>query len=102
MRVGRHELDLVAVDPGPPAELVVVEVRWRAGRDFGIAEETFGWQKRRQVRRGLLALLDRAGTDAAFALPALPARIDLVVVEPPGPGGGDAMVVRHHRGVAVT
>ena len=32
VHVGRHELDLVAVDPGPPAALVVVEVRWRAGR----------------------------------------------------------------------
>ena len=35
VHVGRHELDLVAVDPGPPAALVVVEVRWRAGRDSG-------------------------------------------------------------------
>ena len=33
VHVGRHELDLVAVDPGPPAALVIVEVRWRAGRD---------------------------------------------------------------------
>ena len=31
VRVGRDELDLVAVDPGPPASLVVVEVRWRRG-----------------------------------------------------------------------
>ena len=30
VHVGRHELDLVAIDPGPPAALVVVEVRWRS------------------------------------------------------------------------
>ena len=29
VHVGRHELDLVATDPGPPAALVIVEVRWR-------------------------------------------------------------------------
>ena len=37
VHVGRHELDLVAVDPGPPPMLVVVEVRWRRRRDFGLA-----------------------------------------------------------------
>ena len=37
VHVGRHELDLVAIDPGPPAALVIVEVRWRADRDFGLA-----------------------------------------------------------------
>ena len=87
VRVGRHELDLVAVDPGPPPELVVVEVRWRAGRAFGLGEETFGWRKQRQVRRGLGMLLDRAGSRGALALPSLPARIDLVIVEPAGGAG---------------
>src|SRR5450755_4901471 len=29
VHAGRSELDIVAVDPGPPARLVVVEVRWR-------------------------------------------------------------------------
>jgi Holliday junction resolvase-like predicted endonuclease len=32
---GRSELDIVATDPGPPARLVVVEVRWRRSREFG-------------------------------------------------------------------
>ena len=40
VHVGRHELDLVAVDPGPPRALVIVEVRWRASRGFGLGEET--------------------------------------------------------------
>ncbi|HEY8800297.1 MAG TPA: YraN family protein, partial [Candidatus Limnocylindrales bacterium] len=29
VRVGRGELDIVAIDRGPPPELVIVEVRWR-------------------------------------------------------------------------
>ena len=37
VHVGRRELDLVAVDPGPPPTLVIVEVRWRRRRDFGLA-----------------------------------------------------------------
>src|SRR6266852_5446256 len=39
VRIGRGELDIVAVDPGPPPELVIVEVRWRGRRDYGLAEE---------------------------------------------------------------
>ena len=35
VRVGREELDLVAVDRGPPPAVVFVEVRWRRNRDFG-------------------------------------------------------------------
>ena len=59
VHVGRHELDLVAVDPGPPAALVVVEVRWRAGRDFGLPEETVDHRKRVRVRAAAYGLLDR-------------------------------------------
>ena len=32
VHVGRAELDLIAIDPGSPPALVVVEVRWRSGR----------------------------------------------------------------------
>ena len=50
VRIGRLELDLVAVDPGPPPALAVVEVRWRAGRDFGLPEETVDFRKRARLR----------------------------------------------------
>ena len=60
VHVGRHELDLVAVDPGPPPALVIVEVRWRASRGFGLAEETVDHRKRARVRRAAFGLLDRA------------------------------------------
>lgn len=95
VRVGRAELDLVAVDPGPPAAVVVVEVRWRRSRSFGLPEETVDWRKRRHVRMAGLAILDR-GLPNGEPLPRLPLRFDLVVVEPPLRIGGEPRV-RHHR-----
>ena len=90
VHVGRHELDLVAVDPGPPAALVIVEVRWRAGRDYGLPEETVDHRKRVRVRAATYGLLDRGTLPDGSAVPRLPLRFDLVVVEP-----GDR--IRHHR-----
>ena len=90
IRVGRAEIDLLAVDPGPPRTLVVVEVRWRGRRDFGLAEETIDHAKRQRLHEAGFAL--RAGERLADGtrLPALPMRFDLVVVEPDGKR-------RHHR-----
>lgn len=90
LRVGRYELDLVAVDPGPPGMLVAIEVRWRAGREFGLPEETVDHRKRTRVRAAAYGLLERGALPDGSALPHLPLRFDLVVVEP-----GDR--VRHHR-----
>jgi Holliday junction resolvase-like predicted endonuclease len=90
VHVGRHELDLVAVDPGPPEALVIVEVRWRAGRSFGLPEETVDHRKRIRVRAAAYGLLDRGVLPDGAAVPRLPLRFDLVVVEP-----GDRL--RHHR-----
>lgn len=96
VRVGRGELDLVAVDPGPPPSLVVVEVRWRARRDFGLPEESVGWRKRRSLRQAGFGLLDRDRLPGGAAVPRLPLRFDLVLVEPPEVVG-DPPRVRHHR-----
>ena len=93
VRVGRDELDLVAIDPGPPRTLVIVEVRWRRRRDFGLPEETFGYRKRSNLRRALGRLLeDGLG---GGRLPELPIRIDLVVLEP-GVSPAEPKI-RHHR-----
>jgi Holliday junction resolvase-like predicted endonuclease len=98
VRVGRRELDLLAIDPGPPRTLVVVEVRRRAGRSFGLPEETFGWRKRRDVRSAAFGLIARGQLPDGRPLPRLPLRFDLVLVEPSSdPGGAD--LVRHHRHV---
>ncbi len=89
VHVGRRELDLVAVDPGPPPALVVVEVRWRRRRDFGLPEETVDHRKRARLRQAAFELLDRGTCRAS------PLRFDLVVVEPGARAG--TPVVRHHR-----
>jgi putative endonuclease len=98
VHVGRGELDIVAVDPGPPATLVAVEVRWRARRDFGLAEETFDWRKRRRLRDAAFGLLDRGRLPDGRQLPRLSLRFDLVLVEPSG-DGSPAHRIRHHRHV---
>ena len=90
VRMGRFELDLVAVDPGPPAARVVIEVRWRRTRDFGLPEETVDHRKRTRIRAGAYGLLDRGTLAGGEPLPRLPLRFDLVVLEPDGG-------FRHHR-----
>jgi len=98
VRVGRSELDLVAVDPGPPRALVIVEVRWRRCRDFGLPEETVDHRKLAHLRAGLGRLLEAGRLPDGTFMPDLPVRLDLVVVEPPLAPGGPARV-RHHRGI---
>ena len=90
VRMGRYELDLVALDPGPPGALVVVEVRWRAGREFGLPEETVDHRKRTRVRAGTYGLLERGALPDGSPLPRMPLRFDLVVLEPDGR-------MRHYR-----
>lgn len=90
VRVGRAELDLVATDPGPPPALVIVEVRWRSRRDFGLPEETVDGRKRARLHRAGFALRELTRLPSGKPVPALPIRFDLVVVEP-----GDR--IRHHH-----
>lgn len=86
VHVGRSELDIIATDPGPPARLVVVEVRWRRSRDFGGPEETFDRRKRAQIRSGVARLLESGCLPDGSPLPRLPIAVDFAVVEP-GAGG---------------
>ena len=90
VRVRRAELDIVAVDPGPPPALVIVEVRWRARRDFGLPEETVDHGKRARLRAAGFGLRDAGRLPDGSAVPPLPLRFDLVVMEP-----GERL--RHHR-----
>ena len=85
LRLGRSELDILATDPGPPARLVVVEVRWRRSREFGGAEESLDHRKRRLLRIGVARLLQSGCLPDGSPLPRLPIAVDLAVVEP-GPG----------------
>jgi len=90
LRVGRAEIDLLAMDPGPPPQLVVIEVRWRARRDFGLPEETVDGRKRARLHRAAFTLREAGTLPDGTPLPALPLRFDLVVVEPEGR-------LRHYR-----
>jgi putative endonuclease len=92
LRVGRAELDIVAIDPGPPRQLVVVEVRWRRGREFGVAEETVDARKRSRLHRAAFRWLD----EHRPSLARLPLRFDLIVAEP-GAEAGSPPLIRHHR-----
>ena len=93
VHVGRRELDLVAVDPGPPPALVVVEVRMRGRRDFGLPEETVDHAKRRRLHEAGFALADGVPLPDGTLVPPFPLRFDLIVVEP----DGDADRIRHYR-----
>ena len=96
LRLGRDELDLVAVDPGPPPALVVLEVRRRGRRDFGFAEETLDHRKRAALRRGVGSLLASGALPDGRPLPSLPVRVDLVAMDP---GEDGRLSVRHHRAI---
>jgi len=98
LHVGRLELDLVAEDPGPPRRLVAVEVRWRARRDFGLAEETLDRGKQRRLRRAVVRLAVTGQLPDGRRLSALPLAVDLVTVEPSTQADGPPRI-RHHRDV---
>jgi Holliday junction resolvase-like predicted endonuclease len=98
VHAGRSELDIVAVDPGPPSRLVVVEVRWRRSREFGLPEETLDHAKRTQLRRGVARLLDAGRLPDGSELPHLPAAVDLAVVEP---GAGPLPTIRLFRNALI-
>ena len=97
VRVGRLELDIVAIDPGPPRALAVVEVRWRRSRAFGLPEETVDHRKLGRLRRGAAGLASHGTLADGSPLPALPLRLDLVAVEPAATPG--RLRLRHHRGI---
>jgi Holliday junction resolvase-like predicted endonuclease len=88
VHAGRSELDIVAVDPGPPARLVIVEVRWRRSRSFGLPEETLDYRKRAHLRAGVGRLLEEGRLPGGEPLPSLPVALDFAVVEPGDVAGG--------------
>jgi putative endonuclease len=78
VRVGRDEIDLLAIDPGPPPELVSVEVRSATSTAFGTPEERIDRAKVGHLYRALRGLR----VDPGLSFDArLPRRVDLVVVD---------------------
>ena len=92
VRIGRAELDIVAIDPGPPGNLVVVEVRFRRTREFGLPEETVDHRKLTRLRSAAHALRAEGRLPDGTPWPRLPIRLDIVVIEPGKP-------LRHYRHV---
>lgn len=104
--IGRDEIDLLCIDPGPPRTIVVVEVRSHDSSRFGSPEESVDRRKVLRLYRGA-ATLRRVGVlpDDQIAsgqpLPRLPWRIDLIAVDvrPTLARGVGGPVVRHIRGL---
>ncbi|HLB44283.1 MAG TPA: YraN family protein [Candidatus Limnocylindrales bacterium] len=84
VKIGRDEIDILAIDPGPPSALVFVEVRSASSPVFGTPEE--------RVDRAKVSHLYRASR--VLGEPAhLPRRVDLVVVD----RRSGKSIVRHLR-----
>lgn len=81
VRVGRDEIDLLAVEPGVAATLVVVEVRSLQVRGFGAPEERVDAAKVGRLYRAAAALRRLAQLPSGEPLPRLPWRVDLVIVD---------------------
>ncbi|MDP8904757.1 MAG: YraN family protein [Chloroflexota bacterium] len=79
VRVGRDEIDVVAVDPGPPRELVLVEVRSARAAAFGPPEERVDRRKVRRLYRARAAFVAAGMAPAECA--GLATRVDLVIVD---------------------
>jgi putative endonuclease len=79
VKVGRDEIDIVAVDPAPPSALVVVEVRSLRTAVFGYPEERVDRLKVGRLYRALAGLGSALESDTGLGR--LPRRVDLVVVD---------------------
>ena len=89
----RDEIDIVAIDPGPPLELVCVEVRSARSAKFGSPEERVDWRKVGNLYRAARAF-SRSQQAHELGVGALKVRVDLVVVDL-----RDKPRLRHLRGL---
>jgi Holliday junction resolvase-like predicted endonuclease len=101
VRIGRDEIDIVALDPGPPPTLVAVEVRSATSSRFGAPEERLDARKVGRIYRAARGLRTVGILPDGSRLPRLAWRIDVVLVEvrPSLAAGIGGPVVRHLRGV---
>jgi putative endonuclease len=84
VKVGRDEIDIMAVDPGPPLELVFVEVRSARSTAFGAPEERVDSAKVAHMYRAAMAFR-RSEHARQLGVGGVPARVDLVLVDLRGP-----------------
>ncbi|CAN5606651.1 hypothetical protein BH23CHL6_BH23CHL6_02300 [soil metagenome] len=81
IRTGRDEIDVLALDPGPPRCLVVVEVRSLRSTAFGAPEEGVSGHKVMCLYRALATLRAAGELPGGRSLPAVDWRVDLLVVD---------------------
>lgn len=84
LRIGRDEIDLLAIEPGErdsPAMLVVVEVRGLHSRSFGAPEESVDRAKVARLYRAALTLRAAGSLPHGESLPRVSWRVDLIVLD---------------------
>jgi len=91
LKIGRDEIDVLAIDPGPPSVLVVVEVRSLRTAAFGAPEERVDRSKVGHLYRALAGL--GSALDSDEDLGRLGRRVDLVIVD----GRSGLVEIRHLR-----
>jgi len=79
LKIVRDEIDILAIDPGPPTTLVVVEVRSLRSAAFGAPEERVDRAKVGRLYRAVAGL--SASFESGAGLGRLPRRVDLVIVD---------------------
>ena len=103
VRIGRDEIDLVALEPGPPPTIVCVEVRSRSGAAFGRQEDRVDAAKVRRLYRALAALRAAAHLPNGRSLPRGEWRVDLLAVDlapaSRAERAGEVVAIRHLRGI---
>jgi putative endonuclease len=97
VRVGPDELDILALQPGDPVVLVIVEVRSRSGPGFGAAVESIDARKVARLYRAASGVWRERQRRLAPVRP-LTWRVDLLTL---GRAGGSGWRVEAHvRGLA--
>ena len=80
VRLGRDELDIVALEPGPPSCLVLVEVRSRSTAAFGSPRESVDARKVARLYRAGMALRRQGYPGLDRSIARLPWRVDLLTL----------------------
>lgn len=80
VKIGRDEIDIVAIDEGPPPELACVEVRSARSAKFGSPEERVDRRKVANMYRAARAF-SRSQEAHELGVGALKVRVDLIVID---------------------
>ncbi|MFV2063298.1 MAG: YraN family protein [Chloroflexota bacterium] len=97
VRVGRDEIDIIALEPGSPPVLVLLEVRSSSTPRFGSPRESVDARKVARLYRAGIALRQRGYPGVAAAGSRLAWRVDLLTFL--GSGSAGWQLEAHLRGL---